>query len=257
VLLPLLRLGTPGEPVSVDDTSLAAARRAFKAMYQPQQQRQQPAAPTSAAPTSETQQTIRGSSSSSSSIELHNSPAKPAEPLLVHVAKRTDAGLMEYLAVIVNISVEMPAPGCLHVVLQSLGGDPQQFLTNCTPEAISYRQATPTAAWQLLPPFSGAALVLLQPVAPTSSSSSGDTVLPGCAEVELRDVDPQTSGSALCSLDTDSSGVAVAAARGSGSSGDVDGGKGRGLELPAVFSLGGGKFQALAQVHCLSVCASV
>lgn len=176
----------------------------------------------------------------------------------MHVAKRTEGGLLEYLAVTLNLAVEMPAPGCLHLVLQSLGGEPQQCLMNCTAAPISYRQATPKAAWQLLPPYSGAALVLLQPAgglggltgassasAGDSSSSGGAGQLCGGAEVELRDTDPATSGSAVCSLDTDSSGLAVsqsAGKRGSSSGGAL------GSELPATFAIAGGKAQALAQV---------
>jgi hypothetical protein len=258
VLLPLYRLGTPGEPQPVNEASLAAAYAAFDSLLQqvPQQQQQQVKSDAAAAagrpplPSRPSSGSGRSSSSTSSRSPELPEPAVATKPLLVHVAKRTEGGLLEYLAVTVNLAVEMPAPGCLHLVLQSLGGEPQQCLSNCTASPISYRQATPRAAWQLLPPFSGAALVLLQPAGGLGgllgvngdSSSSG---LPSSAEVELRDYDPSTSGSAVCSLDTDSSGLAISQSAGKRSSSS---GGAQGAELPATFAIAGGKAQALAQV---------
>jgi hypothetical protein len=185
--------------------------------------------------------------------------------MLVHVAKQTDAGLLEYLAVTVNVSVEMPTPGCLHLVLQSLGGEPQQCLMNCTNASISFRQATPRSAWQLLPPYSATALVLLQPPNVLSGLAGGAAdplQLPSCSEVILRDSDPSTSGSAACTFDVDSSGLprtqaAKRSAAGNGSSGGGSG-LGRGVvsssEAPAVFPVQGGQKQVLAQVRRLRSC---
>jgi vacuolar protein sorting-associated protein 13A/C len=256
VLLPLYQLGTPGEPQSVDATSIAAALGAFRKLFQPQQQQQQgkdsgggqaglPPKPPS---------TSRGAASIQQQQEA---AGHDNAPMLVHVAKQSEAGLLEYLAVTVNVSVEMPTPGCLHLVLQSLGGEPQQCLMNCTPSAISFRQATPRSAWQLLPPYSATALVLLQPPDVLSGLAGGSTdplQLPSCSEVMLRDSDPATSGMAVCTFDTDSSGMptAQAAKQRSGSSG---GGSQRGgvvassSEAPAVFPVHGGDKQALAQVR--------
>jgi vacuolar protein sorting-associated protein 13A/C len=269
VLLPLYRLGTPGEPQPVDEASMAAAYAAFDSLLQqvPQQQQQQVKSDAAAAagrpplPSRPSSGGGRSSSSTSSRSPELPEPAVAPKPLLVHVAKRTEGGLLEYLAVTVNVAVEMPAPGCLHLVLQSLGGEPQQCLMNCTAAPISYRQATPRAAWQLLPPFSGAALVLLQPAGGlggllgvnTAASAGGDgsssgTGLPSSAEVELRDTDPSTSGSAVCSLDTDSSGLAISQSAGKRSSSS---GGAQGAELPATFAIAGGKAQALAQVSRL------
>jgi hypothetical protein len=73
----------------------------------------------------------------------------------------------------------------------------------------------------------------------------------------LRDSNPATSGCAVCSLDTDSSGVAVApssnaARRSAGGSGRSSlGGSASssgGAEQPATFAVNGGAGQALAQV---------
>jgi vacuolar protein sorting-associated protein 13A/C len=162
----------------------------------------------------------------------------------------------------VNVSVEMPTPGCLHLVLQSLGGEPQQCLMNCTPSAISFRQATPRAAWQLLPAFSATALVLQQPpevLSGIAASSIDPSQLPSCSEVVLRDSNPATSGSAVCTFDTDSSGLPSAQAMkqrgGSGSGSGSGGGSGSGRssvavgDVPAVFPVQGGRQQALAQVR--------
>jgi vacuolar protein sorting-associated protein 13A/C len=269
VLLPLYRLGTPGEPQPVNEASLAAAYAAFDSLLQqvPQQlQQQQAKADAAAGLPPLPSRPGSGGGGRSRSPELAEQPAAAAavatKPLLVHVAKRTEGGLLEYLAVTVNLAVEMPAPGCLHLVLQSLGGEPQQCLMNCTAAPISYRQAMPKAAWQLLPPFSGAALVLLQPagglgglVGSSMAASGGDSssssagLLAGSAEVELRDYDPATSGSAVCSLDTDSSGLAISQSAGKRSSSS---GGAQGAELPATFAIAGGKAQALAQVRRLS-----
>jgi vacuolar protein sorting-associated protein 13A/C len=278
VLLPLHQLGFAGHPVPVDAASMAAAYTTFRQLCrqgtaaQQQQQQQQEQGPSTVAGLgalvagrppkppakglgSSSADASGGSSGSSSTVQQQASH-EPL-PMLVHVAKQTDAGLLEYLAVTVNVSVEMPAPGCLHVVLQSLGGEPQQCLMNCTRAAISYRQATPRSAWQLLPPLSAAALVLLQPpdVLSGLSGSAGDPLqLPSCPEVMLRDSDPATSGCAVCSLETDSSGVALppsgsgsrraTAGRGSSASGGSSGG----ADQPATFAVGGGGSQALAQV---------
>jgi vacuolar protein sorting-associated protein 13A/C len=270
VLLPLYRLGTPGEPAPVNEESMAAAYAAFDSLLQqaPHQQQQQAKADAIAAatagrpplpsrPGSGGGARISSSTSSRSADQPELAAAVQTKPLLVHVAKRTEGGLLEYLAVTVNLAVEMPAPGCLHLVLQSLGGEPQQCLMNCTAAPISYRQATPKAAWQILPPFSGAALVLLQPAgglggllgaSTTSGDSSSSSLLTGSAEVELRDTDPATSGSAVCSLDTDSSGLAISQSAGKRSSSS---GGAQGAELPATFAIAGGKAHALAQVRQL------
>lgn len=186
------------------------------------------------------------------------SGAGVAAPLLVPFAKaaavgQQDSGLCSYVGLALDVAVEMPAPGCLHLVLQSLGGEPQHCLINATRTPLSYRQASPSAAWQTLAPLSGAALVLLQPGGPAKPAGDGVSVT-GCGEVELRDVDPSTSGSAMCSLDSDSSGMSIA--QGTSSGGGSGGGSGaapsvaqRGArELPTTFPVAGGAMQALVQV---------
>jgi hypothetical protein len=42
--------------------------------------------------------------------------------------------------VVVQLSVVLRAPGCLHVMLKSVGGEPQHLLQNCTQTAVMYRQ---------------------------------------------------------------------------------------------------------------------
>jgi hypothetical protein len=261
VLLPLYQLGTPGEPEPVDAASMAAALAVFRKLLQPQQQPK--GASSSTADASKPPRPPTSSSKADSSIGQQQEPAAAHAgnlPMLVHVAKQTDAGLLEYLAVTVNVSVEMPTPGCLHLVLQSLGGEPQQCLMNCTNASISFRQATPHSAWQLLPPYSATALVLLQPPDALSGLAGGAAdplQLPSCSEVILRDSNPATSGSAACTFDVDSLGLprtqaAKRSATGNGSSGGGSG-LGRGVvsssEAPAVFPVQGGQKQALAQVR--------
>jgi vacuolar protein sorting-associated protein 13A/C len=260
VLLPLYQLGTAGEPRPVDAASMAAALGAFRKLVQPQpqQQQQQQQGKDGGGGQAGLPPKPPSSSRGAASIQQQQEAAgHDNTPMLVHVAKQSEAGLLEYLAVTVNVSVEMPTPGCLHLVLQSLGGEPQQCLMNCTPSAISFRQATPRSAWQLLPSYSATALVLLQPPDVLSGLAGGSTdplQLPSCSEVMLRDSDPATSGMAVCTFDTDSSGMptAQAAKQRSGSS---SGGSQRGgvvtssSEAPAVFPLHGGDKQALAQVR--------
>lgn len=276
VLLPLYQLGAPGEPRPVDEASLAAALAVFKKLFQPQQhqpqQQQQQGKGGSSSSGSEAGKPPKPPTSSSSSSpskgggssqRQQEAPVQDNAPMLVHVAKQTDAGLLECLAVTVNVSVEMPTPGCLHLVLQSLGGEPQQCLMNCTATAISFRQATPRSAWQLLPPYSATALVLLQPPDVLSGIAGGTAdplQLPSCSEVILRDSDPSTSGAAVCTFDTDSAGMPTAQAAkqrsGNGSGGGSAGGSQRGVvvsssEAPAVFPVQRGEKQALAQVRVL------
>jgi hypothetical protein len=265
VLLPLYQLGTAGEPRQVDADSRAAALAVFRQLFQPAPHQQgkggssssgagpeagrPPKPPTSSKGAGSTQQQL-----GEAAAGVHDNT-----PMLVHVAKQTDAGLLEYLAVTVNVSVEMPTPGCLHLVLQSLGGEPQQCLMNCTAAAVSFRQATPRSAWQLLPPYSATALVLLQPPDVLSGLAGGAAdplQLPSCSEVMLRDSDPATSGCAVCTFDTDSSGMPVsqAAKQRSGSGNGSAGGSQRGgvvssTEGPAIFPVHGGDKQALAQVR--------
>lgn len=260
VLLPLYQLGTPGEPMPVTTSSMSAALGVFRQLFQPLQQAK-------GSSSSETGKPPRPPGSSPSrgdntQLQLPAPGASDNPPMLVHVAKQTDAGQLEYLAVTVNVSVEMPTPGCLHLVLQSLGGEPQQCLMNCTPSAISFRQATPRAAWQLLPAFSATALVLQQQpevLSGIAASSIDPSQLPSCSEVVLRDSNPATSGSAVCTFDTDSSGLPSAQAMkqrgGSGSGSGSGGGSGSGRssvavgDVPAVFPVQGGHQQALAQVR--------
>eukprot|EP00879_Flechtneria_rotunda_P005415 GHRR01005707.1.p1 GENE.GHRR01005707.1~~GHRR01005707.1.p1 ORF type:complete len:1494 (+),score=564.87 GHRR01005707.1:1093-5574(+) len=233
VLVPLYRLGTPGDPKPVNEASIAAAQAAFHTLLHHDR------------PQAAGGKAVAGSTAGSTAAGQQGSQqqADGISPLLIHMAKRTEAGLSEYLAVTVNVSIEMPVPGCLHVVLQSLGGEPQHCLMNGTAVPISYRQAVSKAAWQLLPPYSGAALVLVQPSGCVTGALSGPGLraLPSCSDMELRDGDPQTSGSTICSLDGDSSGLTVA--QGSGKRAGSGG-----TDQPAVFSIAGGKTQALAQV---------
>lgn len=254
VLLPLYRLGTTAEPQAVNEEHVAAAYGAFNTLFQQHAQHQQgqPDGPNSATPAAARPPLVPGRQSTTSTRSSIAAAADSAatKPLLVHMVRRIDGGLQEYLAVTVNLAVEMSAPGCMHVILQSLGGEPQQCLMNCTQFPISYRQATPKAAWQELPPYSGAALVLLQPagggVAGLLSGSGDDpsSLMPN-AEVELRDAHAATSGSAVCSLDTDSSGLATSQA--AGRSG-TDSAAARRADSPATFAIAKGKTQALAQV---------
>lgn len=255
VLLPVYKLGSPGQAQTLNAQSLAAAHKAFNALFQPEPQQ----AAAAAAAAGSTPQSV------SSSMRQQDQTGAAAGPLFIPVAKRTESGLLEYLAVTVNLSLETPSPGCMHIILQSVGGEPQHCLMNCTAMPISYRQATPKAAWQVVPPYSGASLVLLQPtggLAHTSGTGRSDPLLPSCSDVELRDCDPQTSGSATCSLDTDSSGIASA------QSGGIQGGSGgpggkTSSEASFVFPVAGGKAQALAQVswwewrHCEPSCTQV
>lgn len=270
VLVPLYQLGTPGEPQPMNADTMAAALRVFKKLFRPSQQRSGPGSSSSTVeaprpPLPPGAGSGKGGSSAQQQLQQQQGEVATGSsdnlPMLVHVAKRTDSGLLESLAVTVNVSVEMPTPGCLHVVLQSLGGEPQQCLMNCTSSAIRFKQATPYSAWQLLPPFSATALVLSQPPDALSGLAGGvanPLQLPSCPEVILRDSDPATSGETACSFDIDSSSVARAANKRSGSSSSGGGGNGRGSssgsgEAPAVFPLHGGDRQALAQVkkYCL------
>jgi hypothetical protein len=123
---------------------------------------------------------------------------------------------------------------------------PSLFPQNMTAAPLKYRQATPNAAWQPLPALSAAGLVLLSPVI-------GATEAP---EVELRDADPVTSGSAVCRLDSTAGGGnwrgASAAAGASGSGAGEGGGRGPAggarPDQPSVFDIDGGRGEALAQV---------
>lgn len=263
VLLPLYQLGVPGEPRQVDADSRAAALAVFRQLFQPAPHLQGKSGSSSSAG-SEAGKPPKPPSSSKGAGGTQQQQGEAAGghdnmPMLVHVAKQTDAGQLEYLAVTVNVSVEMPTPGCLHLVLQSLGGEPQQCLMNCTAAAVSFRQATPRSAWQLLPAYSATALVLLQPPDVLSGLAGGAAdplQLPSCSEVMLRDSDPATSGCAVCTFDTDSSGMPVsqAAKQRSGSGNGSAGGSQRGgvvssSEGPAIFPVHGGDKQALAQVR--------
>ena len=251
VLLPVYRLGTPGEPQQINEASLAAARRVFDSMSggagsskvvgsstTAQQQQQLARSPSSSSlgPGKQDQQaldvkdTSKGSSSGSSS-----------GPLFIHLCKQTDGGLQEYLAVVLQLSVEDYSPGCLHLVLQSLGGEPQHLIQNCLDHPLSFRPAHPRAAWLPLPPLSALGLVP-PPVAP------GGGGVAEVREVEVRDAQPETNGFGLVVLD----GGEAGGTRG----GDEQGARAQGAGGRAgvvdlkhqEFPVAGGKAIAFAQV---------
>lgn len=55
--------------------------------------------------------------------------------------------LQEFLAVVVNMSISLRSAGCGHLVLHSIGGEPQLALHNATPHAVKHRENVPRAMW--------------------------------------------------------------------------------------------------------------
>lgn len=64
-----------------------------------------------------------------------------AGPSLLRVSKQTDAGPMAFLAVLVQVNIQLVAPGCLHLVLGVLGAEPQHLVHNATTHALRFREA--------------------------------------------------------------------------------------------------------------------
>jgi hypothetical protein len=80
---------------------------------------------------------------------------------LLRVAKAAGEGSAEVLAAVLQVQLQLRKSGCLHIVLQSLGGEPQHLLQNATRHPLRYRQATQRGrpAWALVQPFSAAGVV--------------------------------------------------------------------------------------------------
>ena len=64
-----------------------------------------------------------------------------AGPSLLRVSKQTDAGPMAFLAVLVQVNIQLVAPGCLHLVLGVLGAEPQHLVHNATTHALRFKEA--------------------------------------------------------------------------------------------------------------------
>ncbi len=83
-------------------------------------------------------------------------------PALIRVSKQTDAGPLAFLAVVAQVQVTAgSAPGCLQLLLASLGAAPSRVLLNLTPHALRFRESTRTAwaaLWCPLQPYSSAPL---------------------------------------------------------------------------------------------------
>lgn len=170
-------------------------------------------------------------------------------PLLVEMQKDMEAGMQGYLAVVLQLKVEERGPGCLHLILESLGGEPEHLIQNCLPAPLCYRQDTSTASWQQLPPLSAAALVLQQP----PGAVPGASAAPAPPVVEVRDADPGTSGGGTVRLDDLGAGGAAlpAAFAGRGSmAGEGEGGRGTsGADQVFRQELAVGNRRALALVR--------
>jgi hypothetical protein len=250
VLLPVYRLGTPGEPQQINEASLAAAQRVFESMSGGAGSSKVVGSSSS---TSQQQQLVRIPSSSSlgsSKAEQQAIIGKDASfsssrstqgPLFIHLCKQTDGGMQEYLAVVLQLSVEDYSPGCLHLVLQSLGGEPQHIIQNCLDLPLSFRPGHPRAAWLPLPPLS--ALGLVPPPVATGGGGIAEV-----QEVEVRDAQPETNGFGLVVLDGgEAGGMAGGAER--GGRGQGPGGRAGGVDLKRQeFPVAGGKAVAFAQV---------
>ncbi|GIL66054.1 hypothetical protein Vafri_19582, partial [Volvox africanus] len=130
-----------------------------------------------------------GPTAAGSSPQRTNPPS--LEPNLVRIVRPTELGNVEFLAVLLNVRLVMRAPGCLTLQLTSLGGQPQHLLHNGTPNDLTWRQASPRAAWMRLPGYSAAAACR-----GVLGESWGSPL-----EVELRDTEPQSESSLLITTD--------------------------------------------------------
>ncbi len=124
VVLPVLRIGAPGETVPVDAKALAAAHAEFDRLTA--RRNKGAGAGALAAPARPLGGAEEGGDKGG--WPIGSVVVEPWSPEFVHVAKYTEGGLQEYLAVAVQVSIEMRAQGCLHLVLQSLGGEAQYLL---------------------------------------------------------------------------------------------------------------------------------
>lgn len=156
-------------------------------------------------------------------------------PTLFKISRHTEkAGIVDFLAVVIEVSLTLRSPGCLHLQLLSLGSEPAQLLLNATPAALRYREAGYTGAvWSVLPAYSALGYALQH--YPKSS-------LPEPLEIEIRS----------CGSD-DSRGVEVSLG-GVLAGGIVGGGGGRGRggrprnPAPPRANLTLGNLECLAQV---------
>lgn len=83
---------------------------------------------------------------------------------------------------LLNVRVVIRAPGCLVLWAASLGGLPQQLITNASPLPLMWRQSHPRAAWARVEPYS--AVSVCRGVLGDGWGSP--------PEVEVRDTEPQS-----------------------------------------------------------------
>ena len=65
-----------------------------------------------------------------------------------------DAQLHERTVAVLRMSMQVHAPGCIHVVLHTAGCQPPFLLQNRTHQSLLFRQAGTQDTWRLLPPQS-------------------------------------------------------------------------------------------------------
>ncbi len=79
--------------------------------------------------------------------------------LLLRVSRPVRDGCQEVMAAVLQVQLLLRKSGCLHIVLQSLGGEPQHLLQNCTGHPVRYRQRGTGEDWSPLVAYTAAGLV--------------------------------------------------------------------------------------------------
>lgn len=90
--------------------------------------------------------------SSTMSRQSNLSSAGPSKALLRRSAVVKD-GHEEQVAAVLRVSMQVHSPGCLHVILHTIGCQAPYLLQNRTAEAFVYRQHNTPDKWCLLPAY--------------------------------------------------------------------------------------------------------